>query len=259
MTLMVAMLALGCDAGAQTPAETTDDPSSSPPAPAVAQTNPLDEWVVRLRQADAALRSGDYATGGATAQAVLEEMTGAIQGGNRAAPLMGMASLLRAVAAAGLERADEAMWHWYVAQSLHPDYAGADLDAYGAAGERLRAGAAADRGAAGAIVDLTQPELADPSIVPPERLTGSMPAHPTSLAAACIEGRVAVRALVEVDGTTAQPSLIEATGGPPMVVAALEAMRDWTFRPATLDGRAIPAFYNLAINLELEDCERPVG
>lgn len=250
--VLLPFTAIGCNAGAQTPADSAAAPA--PAAQADALENVLEGWMGRLRDADGALRAGDWQTGRAGAEAVLAEMTDAIQGGNRAAPLMAMASLFRSIARAGLGETEAAVWDWSVAEALHPAFAGTDLSPYGEAGASLAASVEAARRAAAQAVDLTQPEMADPAIAPPSHQAGPAPHYPESLKAACVEGTVAARALVDERGKTSLPTLLETAGGPPMTHAALEAMRHWTFEPAVLDGRAVPSFFRLAIRFALEDC-----
>ena len=39
--------------------------------------------------------------------------------------------------------------------------------------------------------------------------------------------------------------------GPAMDMAAIDAVRLWSFKPATLDGKPIPVLFNLTINFKL--------
>lgn len=256
LALVLPIFVAGCNAGAQTPGESAETAAAETQVPL---ENVLDAWMGRLRAADQALHGGRWQPAREGAEAVLAEMTDAIQGGNRAAPLMAMASLFRAIARTGQGEPDDAIWDWAVAEGFHAPFAQTDLAPYGDAGAALANRLEQARLAAAQAVDLTQPEMADPSIVPPARLDGPAPHYPASLKAACVEGTMSARALIDEQGRPTLPSAIESPGGPPMAHAALEAMRHWTFSPATLDGRPIPAFFRLSIRFELEDCHDGEG
>lgn len=65
------------------------------------------------------------------------------------------------------------------------------------------------------------------------------PRYPPQLLASGIEGRVIVRVLVRADGTVASARLQESSGWKEMDEAALEAIRNWRFRPARRGNSAV--------------------
>ncbi len=245
------LLSLSVGLVAQTTPPTTDQ---TPPS----TTSPVDRWVQRLREIDGSLKREDWSTAGRGTESLLIDMTDSIQGGNRAAPLMAMGTLFRAIAAAGLERKDDAMWDWYAAQTLHDGYAEVALNSYGRAGAFLLRQSQADSAAAGQVVDLSQPEMADPLIVAPTRTAGPAPIFPVALRQACVQGTVRARLLVGAAGLPKQPRILDAPGGPPMALAALEAMRLWRFQPARLAGTPISVYLPVEVPFILEGCT-PAG
>jgi TonB family protein len=66
-----------------------------------------------------------------------------------------------------------------------------------------------------------------------------------------LQGIVILQALIDDQGRVAE---IEVVKGLPLGLTeeAIEALRQWTFEPATLDGEPVAVFYNLTFNFRLE-------
>lgn len=91
-------------------------------------------------------------------------------------------------------------------------------------------------------------------VVPPRRLSGAAPSYPEDARKAHVQGVVVVQAVIAKDGTVAQTRVLRRLT-PSLDQASEEAIRTWTFEPATLDGEPVSVFYNLTINFRLSKDE----
>jgi protein TonB len=66
------------------------------------------------------------------------------------------------------------------------------------------------------------------------------------------EGVVIVRVVIDDKGGVGYPVVLKKQENPALTFVALEAIRKWKFRPATLDGHPIHVFYNLTVNYKLQ-------
>jgi TonB family protein len=91
----------------------------------------------------------------------------------------------------------------------------------------------------------------EPAETPPERTGATRPEiihHPKpSFSSSDVEGTVIVEAVIDQDGCTRQVKILRGVSKE-ADAAALEAVRQWVFRPATLDGKPISVFYVMTVN-----------
>jgi protein TonB len=216
--------------------------------------NIVQNWQVRLKAADSSLRSGEWKKAKSLTGSLLKEMRERIESGPGAANILALASLFKALAEAGLGEADAATWDWYTARSLYPPIGETDLSAYGEAGAFL--------------LGVRTPEVKSPDELPagsaervtaPVKVGGEPPFYPVALHAACLEGQVAVRVILDEQGRPLFPEVVDSAGGPVMSFTTLEAMRTWKFRPATLDGKPIAVTYVLTANFDVPTCTNPAA
>jgi TonB family protein len=66
-----------------------------------------------------------------------------------------------------------------------------------------------------------------------------------------IHGIVIVEMEIHDDGTVGEVHLRKSLA-PELDAAAIDAVRQWTFKPGTLDGKPVPVIFNLTINFTLE-------
>lgn len=92
----------------------------------------------------------------------------------------------------------------------------------------------------------------------PVRLSGDAPVYPEEARKERIQGRAIVRAVIDRDGTVTSTEVVE-TEHEDLGVAAAEAIRTWTFEPATLEGEPVPVYYHLTVKFRLdgEDAKEP--
>ena len=87
-------------------------------------------------------------------------------------------------------------------------------------------------------------------VSPPVRLVTPLPAYTEAAWAQGIEGDVRVRASIDERG---EVTGLEVVQGLPygLTEAAVAAVRQWRFRPATRDGEAVAVDHNLSIRFTL--------
>lgn len=85
----------------------------------------------------------------------------------------------------------------------------------------------------------------------PEKISGLVPAYTAEARRARISGLVIVEALIDEQGNVTETRVLK---GLPMGLeeAAVEAIRSWKFKPATLDGRPVPVYYVLTTNFQID-------
>jgi hypothetical protein len=136
----------------------------------------------------------------------------------------------RAMAEAGLKKADDADWYAHVAFSLHPKLAERDWSAYGEVGEWLSKTKheaelqAADEG---------------PPRVPLRR---NDPKCPLSAIQGGYYQPVTISATVDGEGNVRCPRLISKTVAPTLIYTAFESLRDFQFGPGA------PVSYELTVH-----------
>jgi len=85
----------------------------------------------------------------------------------------------------------------------------------------------------------------------PQVLKKVEPAYPNRARSLGICGKVVVRFLVETDGRVSKPSIVEARPAGYFEQNALEAVRQWRFKPGYLGGRAVAAWVTLPVQFRL--------
>ena len=92
-------------------------------------------------------------------------------------------------------------------------------------------------------------------VSPPRRISGPAPKYPEDARKEHVEGTVVIQAVIDEDGTVAQTRVVHSLT-PSLDRVSQEAIRQWTFEPATLDGEPVSVFYNLTINFRLDKDEK---
>lgn len=126
-----------------------------------------------------------------------------------------------------------------------------DLGSFGALGAALERGLEADERRTAKLRDSATKMRTKKSFVPPRRLGVNRLRYPPAAKAAALEAHVEVRYLVEDDGT---PVVLDVpTAGVPtsLLLAAVSAVGEWTFEPATVGGDGVPA--ESTITFEFKD------
>lgn len=85
----------------------------------------------------------------------------------------------------------------------------------------------------------------------PEKIRAPSPQYTEIARKARIQGVVIVQAIIGTDGSVQNVKLLK---GLPMGLdkAAMDAVKSWTFKPATLNGKPVAVYYNLTVNFSLQ-------
>lgn len=218
-----------------------------------------DTWGGRVQRSDALLRQGDYAAAYEITDRLLDEVGGYLLPDERSEAALGVVLALQAVAEAGTGRTEAALWHWHFAQSLKKDLRSSDLSVYGAAGDSLDPHRYPVGEDGGCVAETQEVGLAgeggprDPGgeLTPPVKVHAPPPSYSLEERAAGLEGVVIIQAVIDREGRLKAPYLLKADA-PSFAYRAAEAMREWRFKPARLDGEPVTVFYNLVVNFNLK-------
>lgn len=87
-------------------------------------------------------------------------------------------------------------------------------------------------------------------IARPELIHKVAPAYPVLERVMRREGRVELRAIIAADGTVRDITVVHATS-PGFEAAALEAVRQWTYRPGSREGRSVSVYLTVVVEFTL--------
>jgi TonB family protein len=214
----------------------------------------VDAWRKGLREIDQKLRVHQWGAAEKQSRKLADQIIEEAGLGESAAYTLAVVSAFRAIAEAGLGREEEADWHWETALNLFPDIAKTDLSPYGPPAARLkeRQPSLADlQPQASTIAQL----LAQPStgnVKAPRVVRQVPPSFPEGLGLMHVAGKVVAETIIGEDGVPHHVRVLQAEGGPAMKYEALEALRQWRFEPAKLEGRPVKVYYVLTINFALK-------
>ena len=85
----------------------------------------------------------------------------------------------------------------------------------------------------------------------PEKVSAPNPQYTEIARKARIQGVVIVQAIIDKEGNVTNVKVLK---GLPMGLeeAAVEAIKSWKFKPATLNGKPVTVYYNLTVNFKLQ-------
>lgn len=163
----------------------------------------------------------------------------------------------QAVAAAGRGQDDTASWSWSLAQSLDPTLAAEDMRRWGEAGDFLAARPVRPRADDGdlaitggrpyrGVINLFQ---APPTVeirLPDEQNTPD-PDYPPALNGTGIRGSVLLQVRIDRRGRTGEPLVLDSPH-PLLTLATAEAVANWRYRPAEVDGDEVEVYYTVRID-----------
>ncbi len=86
---------------------------------------------------------------------------------------------------------------------------------------------------------------------PPEKISAPQPQYTEIARKARIQGVVIVQAIIDKQGSVTNVKVLK---GLPMGLeeAAVDAIKQWKFKPAMLNGRPVTVYYNLTVNFKLQ-------
>ena len=100
-------------------------------------------------------------------------------------------------------------------------------------------------------VEPTGPIRVGGDVKPPEKISAPPPQYTEIARKARIQGVVIVEAIIDKAG---QVKNVKVLKGLPMGLdqAAVDAIKRWKFKPATLNGKPVDVYYNLTVNFQLQ-------
>jgi TonB family protein len=161
---------------------------------------------------------------------------------------LGVALALKALSEAGLGREDSAICRFQAAQTLEPRLYGADLSAFGAPGALLMRH---PWGAPVASSERCANLEHEREVTKPERRSGRIPAFPDYARNLRIEGKVVIESILTESGVLRNVLLLQPGPSAGLDASALDAICDWRFKPATLQGIPVRVYYTLTVNFEV--------
>ena len=198
------------------------------------------DWRGLLQSADRDLRAERYTEARKTSIKLINSMMDHLNRGDRAVYTLALTVAYRAVAEAGLKKYDEGDWYWHVARSLYPQLATQlDLKPYGEAGAWLA-------GRTTETIDNIDAQRSE--IEQPVCLNRREPKYPVGAVIGGVAEPITVRVLIDRDGTVRHPNLVSPTAAPTLVYAATEAVKNWQFQPARIEGKACAMPFELTVN-----------
>ncbi len=211
-----------------------------------AQDATVERWKTRIDQSAESLKKGDHAKSLQISNALIEEMINRLGPGQGSSEIFGLVLTHKAIALAGLDRDEEALWHWHTVLGLYPAYGSRDLSAYGNPGRflmenrqvRSRSGGSAPVKGGPATVKATAPKVkhrVEPRYPPGARAFGT-------------SGALQVEVIIETDGRVTGPRIVKALPAPTLSYVVLDAVRQWKFEPGMIDGVVKPVIFNLTVN-----------
>jgi TonB family protein len=227
--------------------------------PLLAQSTLADRWLAGLRQVDQLLRGKQWKEAADRGRRVAWDILQSAGTGDGASYSLAVISAFRAIAEAELGNEADAAWHWDSALNLDPKIAKTNVAPYGAKAAELQrrplresekemnpemlrlAGEGAERAVDPAARKVEKPRIREMK----------QPEYPEALSRMGVDGVVVLSSVIGEDGRPSNPLILETKGvGPAAKYAALDAVRQWRFHPATLEGKPVAVYYVLTVNFK---------
>ncbi len=87
----------------------------------------------------------------------------------------------------------------------------------------------------------------------PQAVNTVSPIYPAEARKNRIEGTTIVKAVIDEQGEVQDPTVSKSSGHPGLDQAAIDAVSQWRFKPATLDGEPVAVYYNLTMDFRIEE------
>lgn len=90
-------------------------------------------------------------------------------------------------------------------------------------------------------------------LTPPESAVAPPPSFPVMARVRNVDGAVVMRLLIDEEGQPSDPLVLRAPRNEPSLVqAAVDAIRNWRYRPARENGTPVPAFHTVTMSFRAE-------
>jgi TonB family protein len=101
------------------------------------------------------------------------------------------------------------------------------------------------------LVARSRPLRVNGSVLPPRKIFAPWPPYTEEARKSRIQGVVILEAIIDAMGNVTEVKVLK--GLPEgLTDSAVASIHEWRFKPATLDGRPVPVFFNLSIKFSLQ-------
>jgi TonB family protein len=194
----------------------------------------VDDWHRDQAAIEAMLQQKRYADARKASIKLTNRMFDRLGANADASKILAQTVALRAAAEDGLGNVDDTNWYRQVAKALDPQVAllpmttpvPEPIDVHRLGGPKI--------------------DLATAKVEAPQRTRKRDPERP-AIVNALGEAIAVLEVAIDVDGTVRQPRIVSSPA-PSVSYAALEAIKQWRFRPGTIDGRPVPVVFHITFN-----------
>jgi len=209
-----------------------------------------DPLINRLGDSAVELKSGRYAKALKIDNGVIDDMFERLGPGDAETKWFAVALGHKALALAGLGQNDDAIWFWHMAVNIYPDLERADISMFGAPAEFLKKHPLPPEHPEMLCLSLNGPVPANCRA--PVAVNRVKPRYPEGARLFRVRGKAIVDCVIDKNGTVRDVRLKQALPAPTLSYAAMQAIHQWTFKPATLDDQPVDVFFRLTVNFKLE-------
>ena len=211
-----------------------------------------DRWLSGLKEIDQLLRSQQWQAAAEQSQKIADQIVTTGGPDANVAYTLAVVSVFRALAEKGRGDSDAATWYCDVALALVPEIGKTDLKPYGNLGAEIKEELLRSQSSLKSPVETGKTaEERRRDVSRPVIRHQVKPVYPAGLSQMGMAGRVVAETIIDVDGRLKRCRVLERQGGgPAMTYAALDALRQWRFDPARLDGQPVKVYYVLTVNFK---------
>jgi TonB family protein len=189
------------------------------------------------------LKAGKYAEALKLDDTIIEQMGEHYVSGDAAAQVLAITVVHKALALAGLGREEEAVWFWHGAIGIYPAIAHSDMSMFGGPGKFL-----AEHPPERIVSDTV---AKDAHFVPPKIAARVEPRYPSASVRDAAQALVVIACIIGTDGRVHAPRITGDIPAPFIAYAALDALRQWRFTPATADGKPVSVQFDITMNFKV--------
>jgi TonB family protein len=99
----------------------------------------------------------------------------------------------------------------------------------------------------------SEPIAIEGDVQRPQPVYTTDPVYPEDARKARLEGQVVIKTVIDEQGKVQEPAVEKSSGHPNLDQAALDAVSNWKFKPATLEGKPVAVHYRMTINFKADE------
>jgi len=168
--------------------------------------------------------------------------------------LAGRVLTLLGIAETRLGDRDAGAWHWQMAQNVSGELRGLDFHDFPDVAPFMKSSLIPEKrweGVQHYLKGETVTHDAGRKDVVPPRITKKVPpSYPAGLSGQWIGGRTVVEAVIDEQGRVREPVVQRGCGHVSLDLAAMEALREWVYQPAIVEGKPVEVFLTVTVNFD---------